>query len=935
MMNHEEMNSESQPDEENQIHKTGERNTFLSRIFGLQSDDANILMNTNEMSAFPLNSPDFGSSSKSYDKFHTIGMNDSKFGEDEPRVPESDQETSSEEDTDENVSSSSNLLKTQSISLDYNHPLIESTGILESVPKIGQLSDNEVIDNESEEYDNSALENDNILLANAPSTNKPIDSKTKVSSNFDKQKYPHLFNKYLNKDQHSNDIFTPLDIHKNNQRNINQPINNENMNRNNDNGTKSFIFQRDTSNHNHTTKKRRPNTFRNISVLNNTPLNKIHTLNPKEKALWKWANVDNLDTFLQDVYNYYLGNGFSCIMLQKVLNLLTLIFVVYVSTYLGYCVDYSRLSTAQKWSEIAQPMCYKNNITGFIKVFLWIFYVFVALKVIQIYFDYKNLIDIKNFYNFLLDISDDELQTIPWQNVIKQLISLKDQNALTANVVEVKAKNRISAHDVANRIMRKENYLIAMLNNSILDLSLPLPYFKSNVLTKTLEWNINLCVMGYVFNEAGFVKQSFLRISQREYIKEELQKRFMLAGFLNILLAPFLVSYFILLYFFKYFNEYKTSPGSIGIRQYTPLAEWKFREYNELYHIFRKRIDSSITLADQYTDQFPREKYNIIMKFISFISGSFVAILATLTIFDPDYFLNFEITNNKSVLFYLTVFGSIWTISHNSVSKEYNVFEPAEKIKQLSGYTHYLPKEWEGKYHTEAVKDDFCKLYNLRFIILLRELASLITTPFILWFSLPKSTEAIIDFFRDSSLYVDGLGYVCKYAMFDDVTSKNTAKPNGITSQILDHVDDGAIIDSDKERAMNKMMQSFLYFADDYENDDQALGKYQLPQDNVRLDIQNDPLDNHNYSWKKQFKPGQKPDQFKANKVTKNLDQDTTAAQNMKGSATNGPMESFIQMRSSTSSRFNRYSENDSTVEPVRREGVLKLVKEYYEQSNV
>lgn len=43
---------------------------------------------------------------------------------------------------------------------------------------------------------------------------------------------------------------------------------------------------------------------------------------PKEKALWRWANVENLDNFLKDVYDYFLGNGIWCIILSRVLNLL-------------------------------------------------------------------------------------------------------------------------------------------------------------------------------------------------------------------------------------------------------------------------------------------------------------------------------------------------------------------------------------------------------------------------------------------------------------------------------------------------------------------------------------------------------------------------------------------------------------------------------------
>ena len=45
-------------------------------------------------------------------------------------------------------------------------------------------------------------------------------------------------------------------------------------------------------------------------------------INPKERALWRWANVENLDTFLRDVYDYFMGNGIYSIMLSKILNLL-------------------------------------------------------------------------------------------------------------------------------------------------------------------------------------------------------------------------------------------------------------------------------------------------------------------------------------------------------------------------------------------------------------------------------------------------------------------------------------------------------------------------------------------------------------------------------------------------------------------------------------
>lgn len=44
--------------------------------------------------------------------------------------------------------------------------------------------------------------------------------------------------------------------------------------------------------------------------------------NEKEKALWRWVNVSNLDFFIQDVYSYYRGSGFWCIVCARALHLL-------------------------------------------------------------------------------------------------------------------------------------------------------------------------------------------------------------------------------------------------------------------------------------------------------------------------------------------------------------------------------------------------------------------------------------------------------------------------------------------------------------------------------------------------------------------------------------------------------------------------------------
>jgi autophagy-related protein 9 len=100
---------------------------------------------------------------------------------------------------------------------------------------------------------------------------------------------------------------------------------------------------------------------------------------------------------------------------------------------------------------------------------------------------------------------------------------------------------------------------------------------------------------------------------------------------MNLVLAPFIVVYLLLLYFFRYFEvlfrsfifltdqEYHRNPGALGSRQYKPFAQWKFREFNELYHIFKKRLDFSHKFASKYIDQFPKEKTAQISGYFAFI----------------------------------------------------------------------------------------------------------------------------------------------------------------------------------------------------------------------------------------------------------------------------------------------------------------------------
>ncbi|KAG8893111.1 autophagy protein atg9, partial [Tulasnella sp. 417] len=359
--------------------------------------------------------------------------------------------------------------------------------------------------------------------------------------------------------------------------------------------------------------------------------------------------------------------------------------------------------------------------------------------------------------------------------------------------------------------MRQENYLIALFNKDLLDLRVPLPpildrffggYLNGgNTLTRALEWNLRYCLMGHLFDRSGRVRKSLLKEKHPTREIELLRRRFLFMGLVNAVFAPFIVLYLLMYSFFRYFEEYHKNPSSIGGRQYTPYAEWKFREFNELPHLFRRRLNESYPVASEYIDQFPKEKVALVMRFVAFIAGSFAAVLAAATLIDPDIFLHFEITPHRTVLFYLGLFGTILAAARGMVPDAHRVFDPEILMREVISQTHYMPTEWKGELHSQKVQTEFGKLFEMRVNIFVQELLSVVLTPFVLWYSLPQNAPAIINFFREFTVHVEGLGYVCSFAVFD-------FKRHG-------NVNFGAPTEQQDERLMSnqgKMEKSFLNF---------------------------------------------------------------------------------------------------------------------------
>ncbi|KAI8854299.1 autophagy protein Apg9-domain-containing protein [Chytridium lagenaria] len=477
----------------------------------------------------------------------------------------------------------------------------------------------------------------------------------------------------------------------------------------------------------------------------------------KEDVLKLWSETENLDDLLENIYNYFVMKGFTAMLLSRATNLLILSFIIGFAVFLSSCVDYSLIGPGKLLADVIRNDCVRN-VHGLPASFLILFSIWWLWQVIRLVIDTPKLFQMKLFYELILEIPESAMDTLTWREVILKITRIRD--IPNSNPHGRSGLEKLDAHNIANRILRRENYLIAIFNKDILDLTVR---FWGNVKLLRRLWN-------GIYHFASYHMSSMTRakvtIVSDLLLGTYILKRFAMMAFLNLLFAPFLIIFLFLYIFFRYAEEYSKNPSQIGARQYSPFAWWKFREFNELPHLYQERLNRSYKKAAKYMEQFPKEKIIILARFefiLSFVTGSFAAALAVLTLVD-NQFIDFEITPQRSVFFYIGVFGGIAAAARAMIPEENQVFEPEKALREVAEDTHYLPESWKGKLHTEAVKTEFAGLFDYKVVLFLQEIASVVLAPFILYYSLPKCSGDIIDFFREFTVHVDSLGYVCSFA---------------------------------------------------------------------------------------------------------------------------------------------------------------------------
>ncbi|XP_064647914.1 autophagy-related protein 9A-like [Lineus longissimus] len=499
-----------------------------------------------------------------------------------------------------------------------------------------------------------------------------------------------------------------------------------------------------------------------------TPPNEniIHVVPENGKA--RWNHIENLDEFFTRVYHYHQRNGFLCMFIEDALQLLQLAFVVLFSTYLIECVHYDilfanvafnvshKVTIPESVIPINQCIGQLNSAIVICLIIALVFWMFRFIKIIYNVFRYS---EIRAFYINALKITADDMSNMTWHEVQRRMLDVQKEQQMCIH------KQELSELDIYHRILRFKNYMIAMVNKSILSIKYPVPFFGEYIfLSSGLKYNLEMILFWGPWSpweNYWHLKSDFKSGQKRKELAEHLAQRILWIGIANFVLCPVIFLWQILYSFFRYAELIKREPGSLGARRWSHYARLYLRHFNELDHEFNARLSRGYRPASKYMAIFTSPLVVVLAKNILFFAGSVLAVLIILTVIDEDTL------SVEHILTTMTILGVVVTICRNLIPDEHMVACPETRMERILAQIHYIPDHWKGSAHTYKVRDEFAQLYQYKCIYLLEELFSPIITPLILCFSLRHKSLELVDFYRNFTVEVIGVGDVCSFAQMD------------------------------------------------------------------------------------------------------------------------------------------------------------------------
>lgn len=164
--------------------------------------------------------------------------------------------------------------------------------------------------------------------------------------------------------------------------------------------------------------------------------------------------------------------GYWSIIYSKISNLVIIAFTISFSVLLVGFVDWESVISCGNHDQCKNVQLIKNNIVqnrafgSIVVIYTMVFVVYFLWHFANFVYSLSSLKETERFYHLKLELNDDKIRRTPWREVMDKIVCLQSSVRLHHN-------KYLDALDITNRIMRKENYMIAFVNRGVLQFTTP------------------------------------------------------------------------------------------------------------------------------------------------------------------------------------------------------------------------------------------------------------------------------------------------------------------------------------------------------------------------------------------------------------------------------------------------------------------------------
>lgn len=376
--------------------------------------------------------------------------------------------------------------------------------------------------------------------------------------------------------------------------------------------------------------------------------------------------------------------------------------------------------------------------------------------------------DTRQFYAVCLHLQDCELTVTPWSTIVQRLDAfLKDSSPSGSGCDRLSFVDNdsdgfatVCLQAVACRIMRRENFMIALMS---------MGFFDSCAFTNVLLWCLRLSVV-----DASFGEDSELWDAGR------VQFRLRVFAVGSGVLMPFVFPLMVVYVLFKEAETYQShrhrgnaanlsaSSSSLGGRTWSPRASWTFREYNELPHVFEARLAASHEAARAFLGHFTSPVWALWARCATYVAGVGLTVLLMFAMIDEAIVLHVYV-GARNLLWYVAVLSTIMAVCGSWVPVTDSPRAPDSALHALCSKTHYMPDAWTRGGTLPGcllARNDVLEFFPHRVAQYAKELASVIAMPYVLGVVYARRAWAFQSVIRSMTVHHPRVGLVTKPCLF-------------------------------------------------------------------------------------------------------------------------------------------------------------------------